>query len=176
MANLPTSNLISSRQGSHKRSLPMKFSWNDLLLVCLGRSRWVPVAILAIWKAGACLVLLDATHPASRLQSIAKQSAVPMAIENGSTRAKASSLCSTVFQIDDDRLWTGNVYSSLAETIYVGGAPRTLSSHLARLEYPEALRLSMLLFLFRGSPSLLDCSQRRHCVFYSFLPTPGTRQ
>lgn len=70
----------------------------------------------------------------------------------------------------DDRLWTGNVNSSLAEMIHVGGAPRTLSSHLARLDYPEALWLSMLLIPFRGSPSLLDCSQSRRCVFYSFLP------
>ncbi|RAK85527.1 acetyl-CoA synthetase-like protein [Aspergillus costaricaensis CBS 115574] len=92
----------------------------DPILVCLEKSRWVPVAMLAVWKAGACLVLLDATHPATRLQIIARQTGASMAISNKSTRFKASSLCSIVLQIDVDGPWARQIDPSLAETVYVG--------------------------------------------------------
>ncbi|PYH63363.1 acetyl-CoA synthetase-like protein [Aspergillus vadensis CBS 113365] len=93
----------------------------DPILVCLERSRWVPLAILAIWKAGLCLVLQDPTHPATRLRFIANESSTSMKIANEGTHFKASILCSTVLQINDDRLWTQNVNFSLAETVHVGG-------------------------------------------------------
>ncbi|GKZ66226.1 nonribosomal peptide synthase [Aspergillus niger] len=93
----------------------------DPVLVCLEKSRWVPVVMLAVWKAGACLVLLDATHPTTRLHMIAKQSAASLAIANRSTRSKANILCSRVLQIDDDRLWTRHVNSSRAEMVHVDG-------------------------------------------------------
>lgn len=36
-------------------------------------SKWVPVAILGIWKAGAAFVFLDPTHPVARLQTLIDQ-------------------------------------------------------------------------------------------------------
>lgn len=93
----------------------------DPVLVCLEKSRWVPVVMLAVWKAGACLILLDATHPTTRLHMIAKQSAASLAIANRSTRSKANILCSRVLQVDDDRLWTRHVNSSRAEMVHVDG-------------------------------------------------------
>lgn len=41
--------------------------------ICLDKSKWVPVAMLAIVKAGAAFVAFDPSHPAARLRDIVDQ-------------------------------------------------------------------------------------------------------
>jgi amino acid adenylation domain-containing protein len=55
----------------------------DLVAVCLDRTVDVPVALAAIWKAGAAYVPLDPTHPPKRLQYIVKDAGVSCAITLG---------------------------------------------------------------------------------------------
>ncbi|ROV87097.1 hypothetical protein VMCG_10891 [Cytospora schulzeri] len=46
---------------------------HDFLPVCFEKSRWTIVAVLAVMKAGATIVLMDPTLPLARLQNMAKQ-------------------------------------------------------------------------------------------------------
>lgn len=46
---------------------------HDVLPVCFEKSRWAIVAVLAVMKAGATLVLMDPTLPLARLQNMAEQ-------------------------------------------------------------------------------------------------------
>jgi len=46
---------------------------NDFLPVCFEKSRWTIVAVLAVMKAGATMVLMDPTLPLARLQNMAEQ-------------------------------------------------------------------------------------------------------
>lgn len=46
---------------------------HDFIAVCFEKSRWTIVAVLAVMKAGATLVMMDPTLPLARLQNIAKQ-------------------------------------------------------------------------------------------------------
>ena len=46
---------------------------HDFLPVCFEKSRWTVVAVLAVMKAGATIVLMDPTLPLARLQNMAKQ-------------------------------------------------------------------------------------------------------
>lgn len=46
---------------------------DDFLPVCFEKSRWTVVAVLAVMKAGATIVLMDPTLPLARLQNMAEQ-------------------------------------------------------------------------------------------------------
>ncbi|OIW34801.1 nonribosomal peptide synthase SidD [Coniochaeta ligniaria NRRL 30616] len=46
---------------------------HDFLPVCFEKSRWTIVAVLAVMKAGATIVMMDPTLPLARLQNMAKQ-------------------------------------------------------------------------------------------------------
>jgi len=46
---------------------------HDFLPVCFEKSRWTTVAVLAVMKSGATLVLMDPTLPLARLQNMASQ-------------------------------------------------------------------------------------------------------
>ncbi|ROV92122.1 hypothetical protein VSDG_07569 [Cytospora chrysosperma] len=46
---------------------------HDFLPVCFEKSRWTIVAVLAVMKAGATIVLMDPTLPLARLQNMAEQ-------------------------------------------------------------------------------------------------------
>ncbi|KAI0123174.1 nonribosomal siderophore peptide synthase Sid2 [Xylariales sp. AK1849] len=46
---------------------------HDFVPVCFEKSRWTVVAVLAVMKAGATIVLMDPTLPLARLQNMAQQ-------------------------------------------------------------------------------------------------------
>ncbi|MGP1676234.1 MAG: amino acid adenylation domain-containing protein [Burkholderiales bacterium] len=48
--------------------------------MCLRRSPWMPLAILAIWKAGAAYVPLDPDYPTSRLEYLLRDSAAALVL------------------------------------------------------------------------------------------------
>lgn len=53
--------------------LEMGVKANDYVPVCFEKSRWASVAVLAVMKAGATMVLMDPTLPLVRLQNMAQQ-------------------------------------------------------------------------------------------------------
>lgn len=46
---------------------------HDFIPICFEKSKWTIVAVLAVMKAGATMVLMDPTLPLARLQNMAKQ-------------------------------------------------------------------------------------------------------
>ncbi|CAG8195497.1 unnamed protein product [Penicillium olsonii] len=59
---------VSSSLANQLRSHGVQFE--DFVPVLMEKSRWVPIALLAILKAGGAFVLLDPTQPLHRLQDI----------------------------------------------------------------------------------------------------------
>ncbi|KAJ5699026.1 hypothetical protein N7462_001031 [Penicillium macrosclerotiorum] len=56
---------------------------HEFLPVCFEKSRWTIVAVLAVMKAGATIVLMDPTLPLARLQNMAKQVNAKMMLSSG---------------------------------------------------------------------------------------------
>ncbi|OAA72443.1 destruxin synthetase [Cordyceps fumosorosea ARSEF 2679] len=73
--------------------------------LCFHKSKWTPVAILAILKAGGAFVLLDPSLPEQRLRSIVQQLDVKFILASVSNKALSSRLVSehsSVLVVDDD--------------------------------------------------------------------------
>ncbi|GAP83931.2 putative nonribosomal peptide synthase [Rosellinia necatrix] len=68
--------------------------------VCAEKSRWVPVAILGILKAGGAFVLLDPSHPIARLRDMCNVIDATRVVASNQTASIASQLASEVFIID----------------------------------------------------------------------------
>ncbi|KAJ5678173.1 uncharacterized protein N7477_003806 [Penicillium maclennaniae] len=64
----------------------------NFIPICMEKSRWVPVAILGILKAGAAFVILDCNHPPERLQSICQDVKAALVL----TLANQSEIASTL--------------------------------------------------------------------------------
>ncbi|KAI1164420.1 hypothetical protein F5B18DRAFT_252198 [Nemania serpens] len=65
--------------------------------ICSEKSRWVPVAMLAVLKAGAAFVLLDRTHPIDRLKGMCQTLSAPMVIASERTAEIARQLAPEIF-------------------------------------------------------------------------------
>ncbi len=101
--------------------------------VCLERSPELPLALLAVLKAGGAYLPLDPDHPAERLAYILDDSAVPVLITTGALDAKLFSGGAgraQVLLLDDPEPWTEGAErlqtqggpSSLAYVIYTSGS------------------------------------------------------
>ncbi|KAK8031980.1 hypothetical protein PG990_001714 [Apiospora arundinis] len=55
------------------------------ILLCFEKSAWTIVSMMAVWKAGGCVVALDPTHPASRLKGIAEDVAARIILVSPAT-------------------------------------------------------------------------------------------
>jgi amino acid adenylation domain-containing protein len=84
----------------------------------LEKSRWTPVAILGVLKAGATFVLLDASHPSARLQTICEDSQSSLVLASSSLLSKATDLSSCVIEIGD-RLLTYRTLTVRSQTVEV---------------------------------------------------------
>jgi amino acid adenylation domain-containing protein len=62
---------LSSRVADHLVSLGVKSE--EMIPLCFEKSKWVAVAILGVIKAGGAFVLLDASQPVQRLETICDQ-------------------------------------------------------------------------------------------------------
>ena len=62
---------ISTRLAFHIMSLGVGVG--TVVPLCFEKSKWMPIAILAVMKAGGILVALDTTQPENRLRSIVQQ-------------------------------------------------------------------------------------------------------
>ncbi|KAM3501066.1 hypothetical protein MY10362_005863, partial [Beauveria mimosiformis] len=69
--------------------------------LCLEKSKWVAVAILAVVKAGSAFILLDPSHPTERLAWICKNAQAPIILCAKDTAGLAAQLgCQHVIQVD----------------------------------------------------------------------------
>ncbi|KAK8110637.1 nonribosomal peptide synthase [Apiospora kogelbergensis] len=55
------------------------------VLLCFEKSAWTIVSMMAVWKAGGCVVALDPSHPASRLRGIAEDVAARIVLVSPDT-------------------------------------------------------------------------------------------
>ncbi|KAL4863703.1 hypothetical protein BDV12DRAFT_201835 [Aspergillus spectabilis] len=60
--------------------------------VLLEKSRWVPVAVVGVLKAGASFVLMDASHPGARLRGLCDDIQAPLILASRGTFSKATNL------------------------------------------------------------------------------------
>jgi amino acid adenylation domain-containing protein len=84
----------------------------------LEKTRWTPVAILGILKAGATFVLLDASHPSARLRTICEDTQSSLVLASSSLLSKATDLSSCVIEIGD-RLLTSRAHTVFSPTVEV---------------------------------------------------------
>ncbi|KAL8974053.1 MAG: hypothetical protein Q9197_001709 [Variospora fuerteventurae] len=77
------------------------------------KSKWVPVAMLAVLKVGAAFVLLDHSHPTHRLLHIYHDIDAKFVISSASLSSKARELSNSVIAFGDDdvRSWDTTSYS-----------------------------------------------------------------
>ncbi|CAG8908849.1 unnamed protein product [Penicillium egyptiacum] len=92
----PLAPAISSWDGSYSylaldelsSELAGHLSWHGVgpgsfVPLLLGKTKWMAVAMLAVMKAGAAFVLLEPSHPQSRLQNMCEAIAAPLALTCG---------------------------------------------------------------------------------------------
>ncbi|CAG8028807.1 unnamed protein product [Penicillium nalgiovense] len=68
--------------------------------ICLERSKWCVVAILAVLRAGGTCILLDLHHPRQRIHDILKEISVQIVINSQTTAALTSGLTSIEVCLD----------------------------------------------------------------------------
>lgn len=74
--------------------------------LCFEKSRWTPVAMVGVMKAGGAFVLLDPSHPQVRLQSICQQVSAKLLVASAQNAAIAKELGVQVVTIgDNQRAW-----------------------------------------------------------------------
>jgi amino acid adenylation domain-containing protein len=69
--------------------------------LCFEKSRWTTVAMLGVIKAGAAFVLLDASHPLTRLQNICQAVSAKVIIASARQGNMATNLAAKVLTIED---------------------------------------------------------------------------
>ena len=76
--------------------------------LCFEKSAWVPVAILAVMKAGAASVALDTTLPRSRLESIVGQLSAKVILSSKSCAKIAADITDVPTMVVGDDDWVNN--------------------------------------------------------------------
>ncbi|CAG8179138.1 unnamed protein product [Penicillium nalgiovense] len=74
---------------------------DNTIPVLLEKTRWTPVAMLAILKSGASFVLMDAGHQLERLQTIIEATRAPSVIASPTTLSKANKISPPVIELTD---------------------------------------------------------------------------
>ena len=86
------------------------------VLVCMERSFWTPVALLAILKAGGAFVPLDPKLPEKRMQEIARRAEATIGIADGITSPKVITSVQTVLQLSHELLATLPIHDGAPAT------------------------------------------------------------
>ncbi|KAL4787135.1 hypothetical protein BJX76DRAFT_354543 [Aspergillus varians] len=73
----------------------------QLIPLCFEKSRWVPVAIMAVLKAGGTIVPLDPAQPVSRLRDICKRVNATLVLSSPAQASLSRTLASDVVEIGD---------------------------------------------------------------------------
>ncbi|KAG6092141.1 D-lysergyl-peptide-synthetase subunit 1, partial [Claviceps sp. LM454 group G7] len=69
--------------------------------IVLEKTRWTPVAMLAVLKSGSSFVLMDSTHPTARLGAIIQAIGPPVIIVSAQTRSKVATFSTDVVEVGD---------------------------------------------------------------------------
>lgn len=87
------------------------------VLVCLERSLWAPVALLAVLKAGGAFVPLDPKLPQKRIEELARRVRATIALTDKTTSAHVATSVQTTLELSEESFtWmpaTGDSPSSL---------------------------------------------------------------
>ncbi|KAJ6789157.1 hypothetical protein PWT90_06033 [Aphanocladium album] len=82
--------------------LRVGFGPASLVPLCFEKSKWVPVAILAVLKAGGAFMMLDPSHPELRLRSIIDQAGAVILLSSVSNLSLCSKLRDLTIAVGDD--------------------------------------------------------------------------
>ncbi|KAJ5347939.1 acetyl-CoA synthetase-like protein [Penicillium brevicompactum] len=82
------------------------------------KTRWTPVAVLGVMKAGGTFVLLDTSHPSARLRAICEDTQSPLVLASSSLISKAGDLSPCVIEIGD-RLLAARAHTVRTPTVAV---------------------------------------------------------
>ncbi|KAL3477784.1 hypothetical protein BJX99DRAFT_257156 [Aspergillus californicus] len=86
--------------------LQNRITENQFIPLCFEKSHWAVVALLAVLKAGRAFVLLDATHPDHRLQTVCQDLDSSMILASPQQRIRCAEFANTVIQIGgEDDSW-----------------------------------------------------------------------
>ncbi|KAG6022590.1 D-lysergyl-peptide-synthetase subunit 1 [Claviceps sp. LM458 group G5] len=97
--------------------------------VVLEKTRWTPVAMLAVLKSGSSFVLMDSTHPAARLGAIVQAIGPPVIIVSAQTRSKVASFFTDVVEVGD-WLTRGILVAKQQDTQQTGPLKATNAAYL----------------------------------------------
>ncbi|KAK5624973.1 hypothetical protein RRF57_000689 [Xylaria bambusicola] len=142
--------------------------------LCFARSRWTPVALLGVLKSGGAFILLDCSHPITRLQEICKDADASIVLASEGQSKLAAQLCSHILIVDEqvaawgreasdpkeDSIWDEEDIAYLIFTSGSTGKPKgVMISH-------RALATSAI---SHGSAFLIDrCSRVLQFASYAF--------
>lgn len=100
--------------------------------ICMERSAWMPMALLAVMKSGSCYVPLDPRNPPARLKGIFEECHPVMAISDSSRAHLVESLASSIPVLRIDEAWpeasrvaprrSAELPGDLAYIIYTSGS------------------------------------------------------
>jgi hypothetical protein len=90
---------LSSMFATHLTTL--RVSAENFVPIYMEKSKWVPVAMLGVMKAGGCFVLLDITLPIQRLQVICQTIKPALLVTSVRHMATAADLASTIVLAPD---------------------------------------------------------------------------
>ncbi|KAK2757943.1 NRPS [Arachnomyces sp. PD_36] len=80
--------------------------------LCFEKSRWVPVAMVAVMKSGGAFVNLDPSHPVKRLQDICRDVGASLILTSISHEKLGADLVPNTVVLGDDKndCWENNTY------------------------------------------------------------------
>lgn len=97
----------------------------DIIPTCFEKSRWAPVAMLAVMKAGGACVSLDPTFPVDRLSNIVSECGSSIALAGSNQVHVANKLNCLTIMVDDTLLEDDNTYAgplAVSNSVYSGNA------------------------------------------------------
>ncbi|KAI0546770.1 hypothetical protein F4679DRAFT_401148 [Xylaria curta] len=92
-------NALSSRVAAHLVNRGLKS--NHYVPLLFERTRWTPIAILGVLKAGAAFMLLDISHPFERIRTSCQKVGATVILTSKSNKTIASSLADEIFVLDE---------------------------------------------------------------------------
>ncbi|KAG0155453.1 hypothetical protein PDIDSM_1030 [Penicillium digitatum] len=103
---------ISSRLAQHLIVKCGGVALNEVIPICMEKSRWTPVAMLGVLKAGGTLLLLDTSYPQQRRMEICAEVQARIVVSSSTHASISNELASTVMIMGPDHCsWDGDIQS-----------------------------------------------------------------
>lgn len=97
-------NELSTRLARHLADLGVRPGGGTHVLVCMERSLWTPVALLAVLKAGGVFIPLDPKLPPKRVEEIASRAQATIGLADRKTGPQIAASVQTVLQLSEEAL------------------------------------------------------------------------